>query len=253
MYPSDQVSVDTPEQIALEFSLAGIGSRFLALALDTLIQVVLYVLVVLLAVGVASLGKKLPGIPDRWGPALAVLLLFCIYWGYFAVFEILWHGQTPGKRAVGIRVLKDSGRPITAIEGIGRNIMRAVDGLFFYAVGIVTMLISRQNRRIGDYVAGTIVVYDKKSPNVQPEWLAANSATSEQPVSFSDLTDDDLVIIETFLRRRWDLDASVRVNTAIRISDRLQQKSGMVRDPGQTDEEFLEVVARTIRDQARYR
>ena len=161
MYPSDQVSVDTPEQIALEFSLAGIGSRFLALALDTLIQVGLYVLVVLLALGAAGLGRKIPGIPDRWAPAIAILFFFCIYWGYFAAFEVLWHGQTPGKRAVGIRVLKDSGRPITAVEGIGRNLMRAVDGFMFYAVGIVTMLISRQNRRLGDYVAGTIVVYDR--------------------------------------------------------------------------------------------
>jgi uncharacterized RDD family membrane protein YckC len=245
--------VDTPEQIALEFSLAGIGSRFLALALDTLLQVVLYVLVILLAIGVASLGKKLPGIPDRWAAALAVLFLFCIYWGYFAIFEILWHGQTPGKRAVGLRVLKDSGRPITAIEGIGRNIMRAVDGLLFYAVGIVTMLISRQNRRLGDYVAGTIVVYDKKSPHVQPEWISGNSLPSEQPASYKVLTDDDLVIIETFLHRRWDLDAAVRVNTAIKIADRLQQKAGILRDSGQTDEEFLESVAHKLRNQARFR
>jgi uncharacterized RDD family membrane protein YckC len=253
VYPSDQVSVDTPEQIALQFSLAGIGSRFLALTLDTLLQVVLYVLVVLLAIGVAGLGAKIPGIPDRWAPALALFFLFCIYWGYFAVFEVLWHGQTPGKRAVGIRVLKDSGRPITAIEGIGRNIMRAVDGLMFYAVGIVTMLISSQNRRLGDYVAGTIVVYDKKSPHAQLEWTAVSPVTSEQPASYSTLTDDDLAIIETFLHRRWDLDAGVRMNTAIRISDRLQQKSGLVRDSGQTDEEFLESVARKIRDQARFR
>jgi hypothetical protein len=165
----------------------------------------------------------------------------------------LWHGQTPGKRAVGIRVLKDSGRPITAIEGIGRNLMRAVDGFMFYAVGIITMLISPQNRRLGDYVAGTIVVYDKKSSYVQPEWIAASSVTNEQPASYSSLTGDDLVIIETFLHRRWDLDAGVRINTAIRISDRLQQKSGLVRDPSQTDEEFLESVARKIRDQARFR
>jgi uncharacterized RDD family membrane protein YckC len=254
VYPSDQVSVDTPEQIALEFSLAGIGSRFLALALDTLLQAVLYVLVILLAVGMASLGRRLPAIPERWAPAMAVLILFCIYWGYFAVFEIFWHGQTPGKRAVGIRVVKDSGRPITAIEGIGRNLMRAVDGILFYTVGIITMLISSQNRRLGDYVAGTIVVHDRKSARIKPEWTAGTLPLALNPsLAHSTVTDDDLIIIETFLNRRWDLGPAVRANTAIKISDRLQLKTGLVRDPGQTDEEFLEAVARKIRDQARFR
>jgi uncharacterized RDD family membrane protein YckC len=253
VYPSERVSVDTPEQIALEFSLAGIGSRFLALALDTLIQVALYVLVILLGIGIASLGKKIPGIPGRWAPALMVLFMFCIYWGYFALFEILWHGQTPGKRAAGIRVVKDSGRPITAIEGIGRNLMRAVDGIMFYAVGIITMLISRQNRRLGDYVAGTIVVHDKKSLAVKPEWSTASSSSPDGSAAYGSLTDQDLIIIETFLHRRWELDAVVRLNTAIRISDRLQQKTDLARDPGHTDEEFLEAVAHKLRDQARFR
>lgn len=254
MYPSDRVSIDTPEQIALEFSLAGIGSRFLALALDTLLQVVLYVLVILVAVGIAGLGKGLPGIPDRWAPAVAVFFLFCIYWAYFAAFEVLWHGQTPGKRAAGIRVIKDSGRPITAIEGIGRNLMRAVDGLMFYAVGVITMLISRQNRRLGDYVAGTIVVHEKKSAHIKPEWSTGESSQStEVSQAYAALTDDDLIIIETFLHRRWELDAVVRGNTAVKISDRLQQKTGLVRKPGQTDEEFLESVARQLRTQARFR
>ncbi len=252
MYPSDRLSVDTPEQISLEFSLAGIGSRFLALALDTLLQVVLYGVAVLLAIGVAGLGRKISGVPDHWAPALTVLVLFCIYWGYFAAFEVLWHGQTPGKRVIGIRVLKDSGRPITAVEGIGRNLMRAVDGFMFYAVGIITMLISRQNRRLGDYVAGTIVVYDKNSPNVKPDWSSGTS-TTESSAAHSALTDNDLIIIETFLHRRADLDALVRASTAVKISDRLQQKSGLVRELGQTDEEFLESVARMIRDQARFR
>ncbi len=254
MYSGDRVSVDTPEQIALEFSLAGIGSRFLALALDTLLQVVLYVLVILLAVGIASLDKWLPAVPGRWAPALAILFLFCIYWGYFAVFEIFWHGQTPGKRAVGIRVVKDSGRPITAIEGIGRNLMRVVDGILFYAVGVITMLISRENRRLGDYVAGTIVVYDKKSAHIKPEWSTEKPPETLDPSQASaGLSDDDLIIVETFLHRRWELDPGVRASTAIRISDRLQQKTGLVRDPSQTDEEFLESVARRMRDQARFR
>lgn len=252
MEPTDRVSVETPEQIALEFPLAGVGSRFLALALDTLLQVVLYTVVVLLAI-LATVGTK-ASLGTRWGPAFAVLFLFCIYWGYFAAFEIFWHGQTPGKRALRIRVVKDTGRPITIIEGVGRNLLRVVDGFCFYAVGVVTMLISRQNRRIGDYVAGTIVVHEAKSEQIQPDWTSPiASQPDEGAEAYLKLGEEDLSIIETYLHRRWELAPLVRVNTAIRICDRLQQKAGLVREDGQTDDDFLEFVARKMRDQARFR
>src|SRR5689334_8208819 len=95
--PIDQLKVDTPEQIALEFPLAGIGSRFLGLAADTILQILAYLLGLM---GLIFIGPSL-GI-ERWfnwipasiGPAVMVLFLFCIYWGYFALFEIYWNGQT---------------------------------------------------------------------------------------------------------------------------------------------------------------
>lgn len=260
MYSNDSVKIETPEQIALEFSLAGIGSRFLALAMDTLLQGVLYTLVILLILLIPKIASGqvpeiLLRIPEKWLPAIVVFFFFCIYWGYFAAFEILWHGQTPGKRIAGIRVIKDSGRPITVIEGIGRNFMRAIDGLFFYAVGLITMMISRQNRRLGDYVAGTFVVHERKSVEIKPDWstpeqtpvLEANAA------EYNLLSEDDLVVIETYLHRRWDLDPMVRVKTAISIVERVHHKTGIAAEPGQNDDDFLEMVARKMRDQARFR
>ena len=253
MYSSDRVKIETPEQISLEFSLAGIGSRFLALAMDTLLQGVLYLLVILLIFLVPGMGR-LSFIPQKWIPAIIVLFMFCIYWGYFATFEILWHGQTPGKRVAGIRVIKDSGRPVNAVEGIGRNLMRAIDGQIFYAVGLITMMISRQNRRLGDYVAGTIVVHERKSLEVKPDWSTPErSQAVETATEYNLLSEDDLVVIETYLHRRWDLDQLVRVRTAISIVDRIHQKSGITAEPGQTDDDFLEKVARRMRDQARFR
>ena len=88
-------------------------------------------------------------------PAVVLIFLFCVYWGYFAFFEIIWKGQTPGKRYAGIRVIKETGRPIDSFEAIGRNLMRAVDGLpGIYGVGLLCMMLNKQNRRLGDFVAG---------------------------------------------------------------------------------------------------
>lgn len=251
MYSTDKITIETPEQITLEFALAGIGSRFLALTLDTLLQGVLYLIVVLIAVYIPP--HAFGWIPRAWAPAVAIFLLFCTYWGYFAAFEVLWYGQTPGKRVVGIRVVKDSGRPINAIEGIGRNLMRAVDGFLLYAVGLVCMMISRQNRRLGDYVAGTLVVHDKKTAEVKPDWDLAGSTKISSNPALGQLSEEDLVVVETYLHRRLDLDPMVRVNTAIRVSELVERKTGLRRGPNQSDDDFLESVARQTRDQARFR
>ncbi|HMB80397.1 MAG TPA: RDD family protein, partial [Vicinamibacterales bacterium] len=113
MQSDQRLRIDTPEQIPLELSLAGIGSRFLAVAVDTVLQAALSVagvLAFMVGPGIAGL----PALFRQVGPALGILFLFCVYWGYFAFFEILWSGRTPGKRIAGIRVIKDSGRPINA-------------------------------------------------------------------------------------------------------------------------------------------
>ncbi len=252
MYPDHQLTIQTPEQITMKLAPAGIGSRFLALALDTVIQGVLYVVIILLAILAFSVIEK----PNRhlsgsWVPAVVVFLLFCIYWGYFAAFEILWHGRTPGKRAAGIRVVKDTGRPITAIEGIGRNLMRAIDGLFFYLPAVVSVVISRENKRLGDYVAGTIVIHDNKAVEVKPDWSFARAPDAAFYPEMSNVSEQDLIVLETFLHRRLDLDAMVRLNTAIQLSEMIQKKTGLTRPPDQSDEDFLEETAKRVRDQAR--
>jgi len=255
VYPNDALTIQTPEQITMELAPAGIGSRFLALALDTVLQGMLYFVIFLLAAfllpGIAKSGTT--EISGTWAGAILILFIFCIYWGYFAAFEILWHGQTPGKRAAGIRVVKDTGRPITAIEGIGRNLMRAIDGLFFYLVGIICVVLSKQNKRLGDYVAGTIVIHDKKTADVRPDWSFAVSAPETIQPELSRLAEQDLVAIETFLHRRIDLEPMVRLNTAIQLSTMVQHKAGVPKPAQQSDEEFLETTARQMRNQARLR
>ena len=168
---ADKLTIETPEQTALEFDIAGVGSRFLALALDTLIS----------NRGHAGFRHRRRG----HFPHLASLFLqrhlgararlgasFLIFIGYFAIFEAVWNGQTPGKRIIRIRVIKDTGRPIAPYEAVARNLLRLVDQMpgILYGVGIVSALLSRQNKRLGDFVAGTIVVHEQELQDFRPLW-----------------------------------------------------------------------------------
>jgi uncharacterized RDD family membrane protein YckC len=251
----DQLRIDTPEQIALELPLAGIGSRFLALAIDTLIQTAFYLIAAFIFIFTAAVGSSvLTFLPRLLGPAMAVFILFAIYWGYFAFFETIWKGQTPGKRYAGIRVIKSSGRPINAFEAIGRNLMRAVDGLpGVYGVGLVCMMCNPQSRRLGDFVAGTVVVHEKATDDVRPpSWSTSDAGVASVP-GLAQITPEELVLIETYLHRRWDLDKYVRLNTAIQIADRIKAKTGMQAEPHQHVDDFLEEAAKKIRDSSQFR
>lgn len=250
----DQLRIDTPEQIALELPLAGIGSRFLALAIDTLIQSVFYLITAIIFIFTLPLGSSVfLFLPKLVGPALAVFILFAIYWGYFAFFESIWSGQTPGKRYAGIRVIKESGRPINAFDAIGRNLMRAVDGLpGIYGVGLVCMMCNQQSRRLGDFVAGTVVVHEKPTEDVRPSWNISQQGASAAP-GLTQVSPEELVLIETYLHRRWDLDKYVRVNTAVQIADRIKAKTGLQPQPNQHVDDFLEEAAKKIRDSAQFR
>ena len=257
MPTDDQIRIDTPEQISLEFPLAGIGSRFLALALDSLIQGVLYTAGIFAMIGASRYLDQAAAwfswMSPNWGAALLIFFLFAVYWGYFALFEIFWHGQTPGKRVVGIRVIKDTGRPINVYEAIGRNLLRVVDAMpTLYFVGIVTMMISRQNRRVGDYVVGSIVVHDKRPEQIRPDWSSASQSGSSSP-AIAKLTPEELVLIETYLQRRLDLAPNVRDETAYKIATRITTKTGIERTPEQSLDDFLENMAKQVRDGARYR
>lgn len=255
MQSLDRLDVDTPEQIALQLPLAGIGSRFLALAIDSLLQGIL-VIVLFIIGGVTTnghgepLNRLDPFMSQSIGAIVLVLVPFCLYWGYFAFFEILWHGKTPGKRLAGIRVIHESGRPMTAIECIGRNLMRGVDILpGFYAVGVICMMSNKQNRRVGDYVVEAIVVHDKSVEVVAPFWGERVATEPSQP-QLRSLCPDELVLIETYLNRRYELDALVRTTTAQRIVAMVTKKTGMQKPSEERDDDFLEGVARQLRDTA---
>lgn len=249
----DQLKIDTPEQIALELPLAGIGSRFLAITIDTLIQAGIYILTGIIFLLILPAGFSMfTFLPKLLGPAMAIFIGFAVYWGYFAIFESIWNGQTPGKRFAGIRVIKESGRPINAFEAIGRNLMRAVDAMpGIYGVALVCMMCNRQSRRLGDFVAGTVVVHEKPTEEIRPTWNTATDAPSATP-GLGQMTAEELVLIETYLSRRFELDPEVRLRTAIQIADRLKVKTGLQPASHQHVDDFLEEAARKIRDSGRF-
>jgi len=246
--PFDKHTIDTPEQLQLEFAVAGVGSRFLALALDTLIQfgvgLVVFIagVVFLTTTGFAG-GPRAP----IWVVGGMLLFLFIVNFGYFAFFEVLWNGQTPGKRKVGIRVVKDSGRPLSTPETIGRNLMRIVDSLpGFYAIGLICALTNSRSQRLGDLVVGSLVVRETREGAAMPVWQS--SAEPVRSFEGSSLTLDQLRVIEAFLARRSELNEDVRRRVAHEVWQKVHPE-GMALGVGVSYESALEELARVRRGQ----
>ena len=251
---SDKLTIETPEQTVVEFEVAGVGSRFLALAYDTLLQILAGVglLLILVVAGIAMPNSAKSGV---WFLAFVVLAYFVLYFGYFAIFEVLWNGQTPGKRKEGLRVIKDSGRPITPAEAVGRNLMRIVDQLpALYAVGICSVLLSRQNKRLGDFVAGTIVVHEKSLLDAKPVWESAPASQAAPSTTFGSqrLTPEEFALVEAFLNRRSSLPVDVRFSMAEQIARQIQPKLSLPPGESLNAEKLLEAIAFERRSSAGY-
>jgi uncharacterized RDD family membrane protein YckC len=223
------IDVRTPESIAFRYELAGLGSRFLAVAVDLAIQIAI---VLLLVWGVTALAAYAPPqkapINDNFavslGIGILIALLFLIFYGYFIIFEAFWNGQTPGKKALGIRVVRDGGYPIDFGSSLVRNIIRIGEqALGFYAFAALSALISPENKRIGDYAAGTIVVRDARVAT--PETLRHALANGTQARSSAYLTDAERVMISQYLGRRNALDAPRRRELAAQLAARLRDRA----------------------------
>jgi uncharacterized RDD family membrane protein YckC len=246
----ENLIIDTPEQIRLEFPLAGVGSRFLALAFDTVLQGA--AIVVLVGIGlvvrrIAPLSVAAGGL-GTWAIAALFAAGFLVYSAYFAIFEAVWTGQTPGKRLVGLRVIDVSGRPISVYAAIIRNAVRIIDQVpGIYALAILSVLVTRRQQRLGDLAAGTVVVHER----LEAAAPAAAAMTSAARHGAHRLSADEIVLIEGFLRRREDLDSWVRLDSARRIAARMRNRLelGTVDD----EERLLEELAAEYRAVERYR
>ncbi|HEX3250263.1 MAG TPA: RDD family protein [Pyrinomonadaceae bacterium] len=228
----DILVIETPERVPLHFALASIGNRFLACAIDHAIQVLAIGLIVLSASILMSfpiIEQAIAGAP-KWVLAVMILMLFLIFAGYFAFFEWAWSGQTPGKRWLKLRVIREDGRPITFWEAAVRNLLRTVDMMPapFYSIGLISVFSTTRDQRIGDMVGGTVVVREREAEAPEFSQVFATPVSdpalrrSFKPVDFTaslnSLTDSEIQVVETFLRRRWDLSDVPRQWMAWRVS-----------------------------------
>jgi uncharacterized RDD family membrane protein YckC len=270
----DEHGIDTPEQVELRFPLAGLGSRFLAGMVDMLIQSAANLVLILVIVIAFSAGLK-TGALDRmsdaagkWFAAGIIFIYFLLYWGYFSLFEAFRNGQTPGKRVMKIRVIKDSGRQITFFEALARNLLRVVDLLpGLYLVGVISILVTRQNKRLGDLVADTIVVHERtdefggyiglptgrgfiSGAYTMPE-APAPVASSIPADRIARLSPDDLHLIDSFLARALSLPTDRRAILGSRLLDGLCVKMDVPVPMEVPPERTLEALSYALRGQGR--
>jgi uncharacterized RDD family membrane protein YckC len=208
---SRQLVVVTPENVEVTFDLAGLGTRFLASLMDyVLVGLVMLALILLLVYAFANL----LGLTGTWLVAACILLGFMVDWCYFIGFESGWRGQTPGKRRMGLRVLRAGGFPVDRRAIIIRNFMRAVDFLpGFYSAGVVSIFASSQNQRLGDMAAGTVVVREEAETAEHP--LHPQPAPARFPADVvSRLSPDGAELLRGYMGRRQDLDDEVRERIA---------------------------------------
>lgn len=267
-----EFNVVTPEHVEVHFELAGIGSRFLAVLLDHLLQALVFIVlgIAFFGLGIFSLDTGLTsGAFSMWVFAIFIIIIFVVTYGYFLFFELTKNGQTPGKKAVGIRVIRDTGHPLDFRSALLRNIMRIVDSLpSMYGVGVISIFASPQYRRVGDYVAGTLVVKVGKQAaapapqaapaSEQPAYAQTPFASSQpaQPTApdihlpqqalplITSISRDEYRAIRHFLNRVNELDPQVAHNLSIKLVTPIAQKLQL--DPTQIPEPvaFLMSVSR---------
>ncbi|SEU37064.1 RDD family protein [Stigmatella erecta] len=217
-YPS--LDVATPERVALRLPVAGIGYRCLAWLIDAAILfffwVIAYFVFSLLVSDVLGAFRSLSGL----GQTLLAVGVFATQWLYWTAAEVLLGGQTPGKRLTGIRVVRSDGSPVGVYESAVRNLLRAVDFLpLFYATGCISMLFTPQHRRLGDLLAGTLLVREERF-DLDRYTAPAPGAPAAAPREAVALAPGEVDLILDFLERTPWLEPEARLRLGTRLVER---------------------------------
>ncbi|MFC4798966.1 RDD family protein [Neobacillus sp. GCM10023253] len=202
----EQMDIKTPEYVSLQFSLAGLGSRAAAFIIDQLILMVFNILCIILVIFIMKGMSSFPFfLEENTVPfAIAIIVIFVINWGYFFAFEFFYGGRTLGKKWMGIRVIQENGHSITLLSSFIRNLMRIVDSLpAGYFLGMLMVFFHSKHKRLGDLVAGTVVVHERGTKaKKKPSGIV-------KEILNRDLSKEDLIIDEWALRslgmKEWKL------------------------------------------------
>ena len=227
--------LETPERVDLERPIAGIGSRSLAVIIDSLLLMVAMVALFFITIALIPVSGMNAFV-------LPVIVMFLASWFYFAAFEWAWEGQTPGKRALGLRVQKDGGYPIGPSEALIRNFFRPLIDMGTIPVGILVMLISDRSKRIGDYAAGTVVVHEGREEK-QTLRQALRDVDEVEHSRAIGMTAKEEELVRDVLRRGPSLQPPARRELYRRLADQLQERfrarGRAPRIPTQDDEIWL--------------
>jgi uncharacterized RDD family membrane protein YckC len=204
----DRVTIATPEGVEVELVLAGLGSRFLARLLDTLIQAGC-----IIALGIVG-GLVSQANLGGFGLAFFAVGAFCVFWVYDVAFETLAAGRTPGKRAAGIRVVGMRGEAIGFISSAVRNVVRIADLSVLYLPGVFSILLTTRNQRLGDLAAGTVVVRDAfggRSTGAAAAWSSITVPVAAVTTwDVSAISAEEVLTVRRFLDRRVELPWHIR-------------------------------------------
>jgi len=221
--------ISTPENVDLHLEFAGLGNRILACVIDTLLT---YLSVAALG-GVAFLIYRIFDTFASGSETIRSLVMICIIaitsflgflviFGYFIFFEIAWRGQTPGKKIIGIRVIESTGQPVSTSAVWIRNLLRTIDEAIFL-IGLLSMLIDRNERRLGDLAANTIVIRERTSHSSENLQLTA-TLSSEDSLDAGLITPQEYEILTNFLRRRKMMSSLHRPEVAKKLADHFRIK-----------------------------
>lgn len=246
-------TIRTPEMVRFEYRLAGPASRMFAWGIDMLALAAM--LTALMLVGcLGNLVLSLAKVSDV-GWSLMLFAAFALYYGYFAFAEWRTSGRTIGKKIMGLRVLQSGGMRILAFHALARNVLRVLDSVFpFYTVGSVALLSTLRMQRLGDLVAGTIVVHDDRPPQ-----LPKVAAQGDDPVRSAILSDkglprrmarrlrnDERELLFDAARRADEIDLEVRGPLFARLAEHFSARLGLARDPHVSDERLVQNLARAL-------
>lgn len=222
------VDIDTGESIVLNYELAGLGSRFLALFIDLFLQIAAALAIFFAAMLLAMLpfwkSTSSSGHLGKMAYVIigvaTILASFLIFFGYFIFFEWRWQGRTPGKRLVGIRTVRDGGFPLDFTSSAIRNLVRILEtALGFYAVSALSTLLSPENKRLGDFAAGTIVVRDRRFESLA--LFGRTDRTGDDP-GIRDLSTQERELVRRYVARRAALTRRARGELAAAIGARVR-------------------------------
>jgi len=218
------IDVETPELVVLSYTVAGVGSRAYAAFIDYLICFVLFFVAVIMLAVLAAKTSVFAGMSGSWAAALIILLQFAILWGYYILWEGLADGQTPGKRRMRLRVVRDGGYSVDFATSAVRNLLRFIDmqPVFFYGIGLGSVVATRDGKRLGDLVAGTIVVREEVQDAANAGIAATPAPMPGEPPRQALLMDDEYALLDRFVARRHALPPEKRQQLATQLAERFR-------------------------------